>query len=100
MIDLNSRAGREALDRHITGNYGEDQFKNDSDMDPCINCEGYDFSKCDICGEVVCTHCSAVPIRIGEDIEFFICNKHEQKEIIEMFKTYLAAWCAANRWRK
>lgn len=33
-VDLDSRRGKEALDRHITGNYGEDQFKGEKDEEP------------------------------------------------------------------
>lgn len=33
------RRQREALDRHITGNYGEDQFKGELGMSMCDRCE-------------------------------------------------------------
>lgn len=40
------RREREALDRHITGNYGEDQFRDEMEEvemdipDPCMKCSG------------------------------------------------------------
>jgi len=33
-----NRHEREALDRHITGNYGEDQFKGEREMATCDRC--------------------------------------------------------------
>lgn len=54
------RRMREALDRHITGNYGEDQFKHDDEQlirevmesEPeasagkCLPCVRFDYEKC------------------------------------------------------
>lgn len=43
----------EALDRHITGNYGEDQFKR-----VCENCDRVFFDDCDEDdGEALCQEC-------------------------------------------
>ena len=38
MVDLTSRQGREALDRHITGNYGESQYRRDVFDVKCEHC--------------------------------------------------------------
>ena len=46
-----SRFGKQfdnALDRHITGNYGEDQFKEERDLPDCsYECYGGSCAKCD-----------------------------------------------------
>lgn len=45
-----SRFGRQfdnALDRHITGNYGEDQFKEARGIDASYECIMGDCKKCD-----------------------------------------------------
>jgi hypothetical protein len=47
-----TRREKEALDRHITGNYGEDQFKEDEEerYKNCANCVAYEDEKgCDTC---------------------------------------------------
>ena len=46
-----SRFGKQfdnALDRHITGNYGENQFKEERDLTDCsYDCYAGDCKKCD-----------------------------------------------------
>ena len=35
MVDLNTRQGKEALDKWITGNYGEDMFLDEQECSAC-----------------------------------------------------------------
>lgn len=57
----------EALDRHITGNYGEDQFKNEEE-------------KCDFCGSIL----SEEMFSVFKEIDDGPCNCSVVKSILKL----------------
>jgi hypothetical protein len=71
------------LDRHITGNYGEDQLRDD--QVPCekYGCYEVNTSECEYCGSWFCpTHLEAEQVSY-EDRPGHVCpaiDEHEQEE--------------------
>lgn len=70
-----------SLDRYITGNYGEDQFKGalydeDEGVKPCMFCDRVvnrvDLLPCTYCGRVACDECA---VNIGKYDYCPLCAK-------------------------